>query len=176
MQCKLIFGVDRGIHPERCGQLFCKAGQTKCLSNFSLLPAGGRVARLQKAALRVCTRTEKEQGLGPRRGLIMLLSPWVLSGMAAKAEPSVPTDRITSVPCRVSQGQGLSRQKHHKWQVVLGGDFQREPQLHWGELHFPIQSALLLSPLRDWNIKYISSDLEGKNYLVLNWWQNTQFL
>ena len=75
MQCKLIFGVDRGIHPERCGQLFCKAGQTKFLSNFSLLPACGRVARLQKAALRVCTRTEKEQGLGPRRGLVLFPSP-----------------------------------------------------------------------------------------------------
>ena len=172
---QLIFGAHRNIHPKGCGN--CSVRLDKPSFYHTLFPTCGRVARLQKAALRVCTRTEKEQGLGPRRGLIMLLSPWVLSGMAAKAEPSVPTNRITSVPCRVSQGQGLSRQKHHKWQVVLGGDFQREPQLHWGELHFPIQSALLLSPLRDWNIKYISSDLEGKNYLVLNWWQNIhQFL
>ncbi|XP_055421419.1 collectrin-like [Bubalus kerabau] len=50
---------------------------------------------------------------------------------------------------RVSQGQGLSQQEHHKWQVVLRGNFQRELQLHCGELHFPIQSVLLLSPLRD---------------------------
>ena len=48
--------------------MFCKAGQAKFLSDFSVLPAYGRVARAQKAALSVCTRTEKEQGSGAEEG------------------------------------------------------------------------------------------------------------
>ena len=70
---QLIFGAHRNIHPKGCGN--CSVRLDKPSFYHTLFPTCGRVARLQKAALRVCTRTEKEQGLGPRRGLVMLLSP-----------------------------------------------------------------------------------------------------
>lgn len=70
---QLLFGAHRNIHPEGCGN--CSVRLDKPSFYQTLLPACGRVARLQKAALRVCTRTEKEQGLGLRRGLVLFPSP-----------------------------------------------------------------------------------------------------